>query len=278
MFRIPATLLLGAVLALPVQAQTPPPSAEEFVRLEQALGLPAMVQIMRTEGMAYGVSLAEEMFPDRAGGAWPGMVSEIYSIDAMNAVALPGFEAAVTPEDFGSILAFLESPLGVEIVALEVAARRALLDEAIEEANDAHVAELRDEATPRMDQIADFIDANDLLDTNVTGALSSNYAFFSGLMDGGAYEAQLSDAEILKEVMSQEDQIREDTDSWLYGFLSMAYTPLSDADMDKYIVFSKTRAGQTLNDALFVGFDEMFHDIAYKLGRAAADVMRGEDL
>jgi hypothetical protein len=37
----------------------------------------------------------------------------------------------------------------------------------------------------------DFIEANDLVERNVSGALNSNFAFYRGLSDGGAFEVEI---------------------------------------------------------------------------------------
>ena len=64
----------------------------------------------------------------------------------------------------------------------------------------------------------------------------------------------------------------------LFGFLLMAYRPLSDVEMADYNAFSRTGAGQALNAALFEGFEVMYRDISHALGLAAAQAMSFSEL
>jgi hypothetical protein len=61
-------------------------------------------------------------------------------------------------------------------------------------------------------------------------------------------------------------------------YLAMAYQPLSDADLEAYIAFSRTPEGQVLNRALFAAFDALFNALSRDLGLAAARLMAGQDL
>ncbi len=117
---------------------------------------------------------------------------------------------------------------------------------------------------------------NDLTERNVSGALGANYRFYRGLVDGGSH--RMGEGEILDLVWSEEDAIRADTDGWLRRFLFMAYSPLSEQDMQAYLEFSESETGQALNAALFDGFDRMYHTIYYALGRAVADELQASDL
>ena len=83
---------------------------------------------------------------------------------------------------------------------------------------------------------------------------------------------------MLADVWSQESDIRAETEGWLYPFLALAYKPLSDADMQAYLTFSESEASRVMNAAMFAAFDEMFRDISRDLGRAAADMLSGQDI
>ena len=274
MIRILAITLIWIGSLLPVSAQTD----AQIDAVVDALGLPEMIDIMREEGIDHGDQLAQDMFPDRAEGQWQTIIAEIYDRDRIRDLVYSNLKTALGPEPVDDILGFFHGATGKEAIALEISARRALLDEQLNDANDARVAQLRAESDPRMDLLEEFIVANDLVEANVVGALNSNFAFFSGLADGGAYDRAMSSDDLLREVWSQEDAIREDTDVWIYGFLSMAYTPLSDAQLSEYIDFSNTNSGQKLNTALFEAFNLMFDDVSYALGLAAAEIMKSEAL
>ena len=274
MLRLTSTLLIWILTILPVQAEITP----EVLRLSKALGLIEIVGVMRAEGIANGDDLAKNMFPGQASGEWRAAVTRIYNIERMEDIAINGFAESIAPDDAELLTVFFESSLGAKVIALEISARRALMDDAVDEANKAHVAAMIADNDPRITLIDQFIEVNKLLDSNVVGALNSNFAFFTGLVDGGAYTDPLTEDEILREVKSQEEDIRIDTQEWLYGYLAMAYSPLSDEELMLYIKLSQTPEGQALNYALFDGFDTLFNQISHELGLAAAAMMAGQDL
>ena len=61
-------------------------------------------------------------------------------------------------------------------------------------------------------------------------------------------------------------------------FLMLAYQPLSDQELDAYIAFSTTPAGQKANRAVFAAFDAMFVQVSKELGQSAGRLMAGQDI
>ena len=115
-----------------------------------------------------------------------------------------------------------------------------------------------------------------MINYNVMGAMNASLAFMRGLSESGAFE--MTEDQILTDVWGQEAEIRSDTTEWLYGYMLMAYEPLSDAELQAYIDLSETKPGQAMNAALFAGFDAMFDGVSYGLGQAASQVMAGDDI
>ena len=274
MLRFSVVFATWLLVALPSRAEIP----QAIQDLAQAMAIPEIIQVMREEGLEFGDELADDMFPGRGGDEWHALLDAIYDAERMREVTMEGFAAALEGADISLLTAFFLSPLGQQIIALEISARRAILDEEVDEANKAHVVELIKAEDPRIDLIREFIEVNDLLESNIVGALNSNFAFMTGLVDGGAFPQARTEQQMLNDVWGQEESIRVNTAEWLYAFLSMAYSPLSDDELNAYIDISKTPEGQALNAALFAGFDEMFEEISRALGLAAAQMMVGEDL
>ena len=253
-------------------------ASEDVTALFEAMELPQMIEIMREEGLEYGEQIAQDLFPDRVSSAWPDTVSAIYNYDTMRDGLEVHFGAALGDTDIKGLTAFFESETGQMIVELEVAARRALMDDDLEEAsNEAAAIAIADE-TPRFTLVEQFVEANDLVETNVVGAMNANYAFYLGLLDGGAFPQELTEEQILTDVWTQETEIRKNTYEWVYSYLMLAYQPLSDDELQSYIDFSSTRDGKALNTALFVAFDEMYEGISRALGLASSEFMAGQDL
>lgn len=285
--RVLVLLLMTATLSGPISAQTSgasDPANQEVsqeVRIEalfNALSLPDMIDIMREEGLAYGADIAADLLAGRPTGDWDAALAAIYDPDRMQQEVLRELGLALADDDITPILAFFEAEPGATIINLEVTARRALLDDAVEAASkDAAIIARMDE-TPRYQLIDRFVTVNDLVETNVVGAMNSNYAFYIGLKQGGAFPADLTEDQILSDVWSQEAEIRDNTTEWVYSFLLLAYSPLSDADLETYIAFSETPAGIALNRAIFQAFDGLFDDISRSLGLAAAREMITQEL
>lgn len=246
--------------------------------LFQSLGLPAMLEVMREEGIVYGEEIGTDLFGGIASDNWKTNVSRIYDVDRMKAEVSRSLFEELDGSDVDAMIAFFSSEPGQSIIQLELSARRAMLDDEIEEASKEIAAEAAAEKTPRYQQVKRFVDANDLVETNVVGAMNANYAFFMGLADGGGFDGTLSEQDILTDVWSQEPEIRESTAEWVYSFLMLAYQPLSEAELEAYIEFSQTEAGQDLNDAMFLAFDGMFENISRALGLSAAEIMLSQDI
>lgn len=277
-FNLPPALVPAAM------AQTAPadPGSVTQSQAEQlyiALRLPEILDVMRQEGLAYGAKIGEDLFatgpvdPD-----FTARVAAIYDLDQMRAQSEAAFAVQLAGKDVTAMLAFFTSEPGRSFSALELSARTAQLDEAIDAAAKETAAMAMADNTPRYQLVQRFADANDLIETNVVGALNSNFAFYQGLRQGGAMQAGVTDDEVLANVWDQESEIRRTTTEWVISFLLMAYQPLSDADLETYIAFSQTPAGVDLNQAVFNAFDQMFIDISKSLGVASSQYMIGDTL
>ena len=167
---------------------------------------------------------------------------------------------------------------GESFVRLEASARRALLDDEVEQAANEAAAVAMVDQTDRFQQIERFVETNGIVESNVVGAMNANYAFFQGLLQGGAFDGEMTEDQILADVWSREPEIRANTTEWVYSFLLMAYEPMTDSDMEAYIAFSETEAGERLNRAIFDAFDGLFEDVSRDLGRGAARFVVSETL
>ncbi len=256
-------------------------AAQATARLDSlidALQLHEIFAVMQQEGISYGRDLDRELLDNAGGEKWQQAVDEIYQSERIWQTFLPRFATELDGADQEAMLAFFDNDRGRRIISLELSARRALLDEDLEqESRDAYHAMLG-EGHPRLAMLEDFINANDLVEYNVMGAMNANYAFYNGMIDGRAFDFELTEDEILRDIWSQEPEIRLDTQEWLYGYLTLAFAPLSDDDLQAYIDFSGTKAGRALNAALFAGFDDVFTNVSKALGLSAAGFMKGEDI
>lgn len=255
-------------LALPLRA-------EEIDRLMAALHFADTVEIMRAEGLRYGGEVGDEMLTEAERARWGRVVDGVYDAERMLERVRLRFAEAMAEADTGPLLEFFEGQ-GGEIVALEIAGRRALLDDDTEAAAEARYAELAAAGAPLVDQVMQLIEDSDLIERNVAGALNANLVFYRGLADAGGME--LSEEDMLAEIWAQETEMRDETRDWMLAYLTMAYQPLPQETLDAYIALYRSPEGRHLNRALFAAFDAMYEELSYQLGLAAALQMAGEDL
>jgi len=271
-------LILPLLLLVVATGPAAAAGAARFEPLFRALAFDELIAIMREEGLSYGADLEADMFAGRGGDRWADAVAQIYDPDRMQDRLTETLADELAETDLDPLIAFFTSETGARIVRLELSARRALLDPEVETSSIERLEEMQADDVPRLHQIERFVAVNHLVDVNVVGALNANYAFYTGLADGRAFDHDVTEEELLADVWSQEPEIRQDTEHWIYSYLTMAYDPLPDDDLDAYIALSETRAGQALNAALFAGFDVVFTGISRELGLAAAQFIAGRDI
>lgn len=258
---------------------TAAPSRADTTRdLYDAMQLSEIIAIMREEGLRYGETLRTEMLGGASGPGWMRAVDRIYSFERMETEFLTGFEGRIDPKHYPTLIQFFSSQQGRDIVHFETSARRALLDEDVEATAKQIYDDLVGELDPRLDLIERYVEANDLIESNVAGALNSSLAFYEGLAKGDALDSALTPDRILALVWDQEPEIRAETKDWIYPFLTLAFDPITESDIEAYIALSESEAGQDLNAALFAAFDVLFVNISRDMGAAVAVYMQGEDI
>lgn len=260
-----------ALTILPMSAQTAP--ADDLL---DALRVDEMIEVMRIEGVDYGREMAEDMFAGGSNPQWEALLTKIYDADSMQQVVRAGFVQAFGDAPADPLLDYFAGEDGQQIVALELSAREAMIDDGVEEVARESYRALQGRETERIEILEGFIEANDLIEANVAGALNASFQFYRGLIDGGAFE--MTEADVLRDVWGQEDETRSDTREWLYAFLLMAYGPMSDDQLRAYVELSATESGRAMNRALFAGFNAMYDNLSYALGLAAARQMQAQEL
>ncbi|WP_208354151.1 DUF2059 domain-containing protein [Pseudaestuariivita rosea] len=272
MFRFLVCGILMLFLPMTVFAQNRVDPLVELMKLDE------IIAIMREEGLSYGDDLAEDMFAGPVSSGWPQTVSGIYDAERMRTTLISTFDTEMEGVDLAPLETFFASDLGQKIIRLELSAREAFLEDGVEEAANERFRQLDEEDDARLALIKEFARANDLIDSNVVGAMNSNYAFFVGLIDSGQTQMGMTEDQILSDVWQQEPEIRANTTEWLYSYQLLAYQPLNDEELQAYLDFSRTDEAQAMNRALFAAFDLMFKDISRALGMSVGQYMGGQEL
>ncbi|MEO0774828.1 MAG: DUF2059 domain-containing protein [Pseudomonadota bacterium] len=250
--------------------------AADFAELVAALRMADTVSIMREEGLVYGSTLISDMMMDADTPGWRIRVGQIYDETRMLEGLTRGLEAELQEADLAPMLALFSSELGARIIALELAAREVFSEEDAELAARDRFDDLTDNDDPLVTQITTMMDDSDLVNFNVMGILNSNMMLYRGLSDGGAIE--LGEDDILRDVWASEPDVREESTGWLQGYFLTCYETLDPAELETYAAFWRTAEGKALNAALFAVFDQMYEDLSYLLGRAAAEQLKSEEL
>lgn len=267
----------GLFAGAPARAEAAHEAAQ---RLADTLQIAPILEVMRDEGLDYARTMQDDMLGGQGGERWQAVVGLIYDLSRMRARFDEVFlrEMAADPAATAAAQAFFEAEPGRTIIRLEVEARRAMLEEAAEDAAKVTAQDMAEARDPRLDQIRRLIEANDLVESNVMGALNANLSFYRGMASVGGFAEGMTEEDMLADVWAQEEDVRKETTDWLIPYLALAYAPVSDSDLEAYIAFSETPAGGKLNAALFAAFDALFVDLSQDLGAAAARQMQGQDI
>lgn len=276
---LPAVLLTGGAAKAEQTA-----SRDRVEALLDLMEIDQIIAIMRAEGLTYGAELGADMLRGGGGAAWDMQVARIYDQAWMRATVRDRFVERFGQADPTPLIAFFETETGREVVMLEVSARRAFMDESVEEAaREAFRAVAGDLGgtsprglDPHLSAIDAYVTVNDLVGFNVMGAMNANRLFFRGLVEGGAME--MSDADIMSDIRAQYEQTEAETREWIYAFLMLAYAPLDAGQISDLADLSQTPHGRALNSALFDSFDVMYGALSEALGAAMAGQMQGEEL
>lgn len=288
-----SSFLLGLALISPGLAQSVavPDAAEDAAsitakedledRVWHSLRLGDLMPILRDEALDQAVLMEEVMFEKGGDGGWLQQVERIHTPDRMEAMFRTGLDSAMSDapaDEIGAALDFYEGGLGQQILSLETSARQVMIDDTAElAARDAFArADLRE--APRVGQIDRLIEAADLVGPNVAGGLNAALAFSRGFEQGGGYQVPMTEAQMLEDTWAQEPEIREETLGWMKAYLFLAYSPLSDAELERYITFAASPEGQALSKVMFAGFDALFVQTSREMGQAAALQLKGREL
>ena len=265
-------------------AETNLPVADEQTiqtRLWRVLQLDDLMPIMRDEAVAEAKSMQDLIVQRGGDDRWIQIVERNHEPARLERL----FHSGVKKSDFSehpalidSALIFYETPLGRRMLSLETSARRVMLDDDAKTDARGSFSEAASTNSPRIAQIRRLIDQADLIGPNVAGGMNAALAFARGYDEGGGYTTPMSEAEMLSETWAQELMIRAEALGWLEAYLYLAYSPLSDAELDQYIDFAASPSGQALADVLFAGFDAMFEQTSYEMGLAAAGQIQGHRL
>ncbi|MDB6178852.1 DUF2059 domain-containing protein [Paracoccus sp. Z330] len=291
MFRFMAVLAvaLAGVLTGPGRSAAVPltrvevQSPAQLERIWQDLDMTALMPILHDEALVEAELMQQDMSGRTDSARWLEIVSRIHAPQRLKQHFFVGATQALDTrprddDDIERALAFYETELGQRIIGLETAARLAMLDPGAESAARDAFLDAASHGHPRVGQIARLIDDADLVGPNVAGGMNALMAFSRGFAEGDGFDMAMTEQQILSDAWAQEPEIRAQTLGWMEAYLLLAYSPLSDRELEEYIDFAGSPEGRALSSVLFAGFDALFQQTSWNLGFAAAGHLQGRDL
>lgn len=252
--------------------------------IARAFLLEELFEIMAEEGRRSAVMDDATPLQGRALDQFAMDAERLYNPDAMLRAFLAELdvELAAHPEMRADALEFAGTELGKRVLQLEISARSALLDDAVDEAARLALVEARaaSETQPeavRLALVRERIAANDLIDLNISLGLNTSFSYYRGMLDEDAVEGMTAN-ELLQLVWAQQDEIRAEIEDWSESFFLLAYGPLSEDEMRALIDYARTPLAVGFNQAMFRAFDTVFTELSLRLGQALGRRLRFEEL
>lgn len=279
-------MAVPAGLALTGSLIWPQPSLAQGIegqvrRLNDLTIMTRTLEIVALEGVTQGRELGSDLLGNPADPAWlqalarvydAGRIQQIYDASLAEALAAdPGLVDAVAP--------FLSSPLGGRILELEVEARRTVIDEGAKAAAGRGFARIKAEEGERLALLERLVVAADMVESNVMSGLNGNLAFLKAMAMANPEEAgELDERSLLALVWENEPKIRADVIDFLYPVMALAYAPLSDVELGRYVSFMESPEGRRLTRVLTLTFEAVMQDLADQLGTEAGRAVSGQVL
>lgn len=269
-----ALLGLGAAVAAlllcsgTAWAQTDPATAERLLRRSgvwaQLEHIGPQVRGGLAEAAAQGGSplSAEDQARLRAAA------EAAYDTNRQRSVALRTTTRELQPQHLPALTAWYESSTGAAMTRLE---ERASADpssgEAMAEDGRARLAAMPPERRARMERLmraARLVEATLSVTLNTMAGIRQGLA---GVMPPGTGP---SEAEMRAQLADELPRLKPQLEEMMVAFCAVAYADATDAQLDAYVDFLRTPAGEHLSDVMQRVLDAVFLDAATELGSRLA--------
>ena len=237
-------------------------------RLYDALHLQKIVKILHDEGIEDALESGKNYLgADYDAASFEKAVNKIYSYEMMDNFMRKGLVKALPRTKAEAALRFFSKGVGAQAALLETSARSAISHEEVEFAAIQSAKEAKRRNTVRYSLLEKNIKDLELVELNMTGAFSAQYAFLSNL--SALDDMPINNDAIVALLLEKKEEMRQDIVDWLMGFTHMAYTPLSDEELKTYLSFLSSADGKVLNKTLFY----IFNDLSVQTSGNLADII-----
>ena len=240
-------------------------------RLVEVLQTPRLLEQLSLEAERSADDVNRDFLGGEGGPVYADTVARLNDPARLVPIIEETLAKELSEDDRKLVISFFESELGQNIIQLELSARSTIFDPAVEQAVRAHVAE--EGVSPI---VADMIVQGDLIERNVTDAMEVLRQFYLGRIAGGALDLPAADIESFVE--ANRDSVRFETQQWLEAYMTLAYSPLSDDDLQTYAEFWKTEAGSAFDRALFAAYLRVFVENSFALGQIVGRLEASDEI
>lgn len=278
--RRSAVALLVTVAAAVMSLSAAAEPAFEPAELSDAYQLEALFEIVAQEGREDAADIGAEVTGSDGSSGWERAMARLYDPARLLENFLSELEQEFPrqPEAFDAAIAFARSTPGAQMVQLEVDARAAMLDPDIEQMARERLGEAREADAGTLAFVDARIEANDLIEGNVSLGLNSALAYFVGFAQTAPGALQPEAGRIMADVWQQEGAIRAEITDWLRAYFLLAYAPLDDEARAAVLDHAASPEGVAFNTAMFNAFDRLYSGLSRALGAEVGRALAASDL
>lgn len=200
------------------------------------------------------------------------LIGVSYRSDVISQVVLKQIQNHVSQDDLKSVLQWLDSPLGKKCVELENAAST---PEALKEIDEfARQLEKSLPAPERLRLLQEFDTAAKVTEAAIEISWNTQLAVALAIALATPSEHEVTIPEVRKELEAGRAQLEASVRADILVTLLYTYRSLTNAELVKYITFSKLEASGRFNDAVIAGIKAAMMDCSNKWGNAVAEAIK----
>ena len=210
--------------------------------------------------------------------AWDLAASTVFVPSEMIGEVVVHLDETLKQGDLEAAVDFYQSDLGRLVTEMEVKAQAPGMAQEADARGAEILADLIEREDDRLEAYTGLIEALGALDSGVVTAMNLNFAIYDGMSRSGRLPYQLSEAEILNLVSSQQEKMRSQIRNQLYISFAYTYRDLSDEDLAKYVAFLISDTGRAVYGSLELSMERVLSQRARDFGGKLAEFQGIQEL
>jgi len=260
-------LLLVAVLALPgaVFGQVSSQAAEDLLKKNGMWDQLDGVSAQSSAGFEQALERGESKMTPQERKRLTGLFADAYNVTRLRAVVLRVVQAGVKPQQLSALRSWYESPVGKDITAREVAADTGAEppEQHIRRGMDA-LAHATDQRKAQLNHIVEVTHA---AEAGATILIDSAVAIRQGIVGVDPATPGPSAQELADALAKQRPQLEQRYAAVTAATMASMYEAVSDADLQSYVDFLASPAGEGFNRICIEALRQSMIDGGAEFGR-----------